>query len=109
FFSKNLGRQTSRAISQTPRIPITQDLGRYLSVPILHGKVTTTTYQNIVERIELKLSGWKGKSLSLARWVTLALSVLQSIPAYAMQTCVQPVKMAIDRMIRNFVWGTTTK
>ncbi|CAN1162607.1 Putative ribonuclease H protein At1g65750 [Linum perenne] len=45
--------------------------------------------------------------LSLARRVTLALSVLNSIPSYAMQTTVLPVSVTnrIDAIIRNFVWG----
>ncbi|CAN1787165.1 Putative ribonuclease H protein At1g65750 [Linum perenne] len=56
-----------------------------------------------------KLDGWKCNSLSLAGRVTLAISVLNSIPSYAMQTAVLPVHVAnrIDAIIRNFVWGDT--
>ncbi|CAN1818068.1 Putative ribonuclease H protein At1g65750 [Linum perenne] len=54
-----------------------------------------------------KLDGWKGNSLSFAGRVTLALSVLNSIPSYAMQTAVIPVATTnrIDDTIRNFIWG----
>ncbi|CAN1138632.1 Putative ribonuclease H protein At1g65750 [Linum perenne] len=88
---------------------MTQNLGRYLGVPVLHGKTTRNTYQPILDRLESKLSGWKANSLSLAGRVTLALSVLNAIPAYAMQTSVLPCHIceAIDRKIRNFVWGST--
>ncbi|CAN1336983.1 Putative ribonuclease H protein At1g65750 [Linum perenne] len=48
-----------------------------------------------------KLDGWKCNTLSLAGRVTLALSVLNSIPSYAMQT------NRIDAIIRNFVWGSS--
>ncbi|CAN1138974.1 Putative ribonuclease H protein At1g65750 [Linum perenne] len=90
---------------------MTRDLGRYLVVPVLHGKITKNTYQPILDRLDSKLSGWKSNSLSLAGRVTLALSVLNAIPAYAMQTSVLPCHIceAIDRRIRNFVWGSTTE
>ncbi|CAN1732392.1 Putative ribonuclease H protein At1g65750 [Linum perenne] len=64
----------------------TKDLGRYLGVSILHGKVSKDTYGYILEHMRRKLDGWKCNSLSLAGRVTLTLSVLNSIPSYAMQT-----------------------
>ncbi|CAN1811456.1 Putative ribonuclease H protein At1g65750 [Linum perenne] len=92
-------------------IPLTQDLGQYLGVPILHGRTTKETYQGIIDKLDQKLRGWKAKSFSLAGRVTLAQSALSAIPAYAMQTDVLPVTTceAIDRRIRNFVWGSTSE
>ncbi|CAN1162506.1 Putative ribonuclease H protein At1g65750 [Linum perenne] len=92
-------------------MPLTQNLGRYLGVPVLHDRITTRTYQSILDRIDNKLSGWKAKTLSLAGRVTLAQSVLAAIPAYVMQTAVIPSTTyeEIDRRIRNFVWGTTAE
>ncbi|CAN1781937.1 Putative ribonuclease H protein At1g65750 [Linum perenne] len=54
-----------------------------------------------------KLEGWKGNSLSFAGRMTLAMSVLNFIPSYAMQTSVIPVATTkcIDAIIRNFIWG----
>ncbi|CAN1339556.1 Putative ribonuclease H protein At1g65750 [Linum perenne] len=71
-------------------IPQTQNLGKYLGVPVLHGKVTKDTYHNIIEGIDQKLSRWKVKALSLASRVTQVSSVLLAIPACAMQTSVLP-------------------
>ncbi|CAN1157418.1 Putative ribonuclease H protein At1g65750 [Linum perenne] len=109
FYSKNTNRHVSILISLLLAIPLTQNLGRYLGVPVLHDRITTQTYQEILDRIDNKLAGWKVKSLSLAGRVTLAQSVLAAIPAYAMQTAVLPVTTCdeIDRRIRNFVWGST--
>ncbi|CAN1127408.1 Putative ribonuclease H protein At1g65750 [Linum perenne] len=89
--------------------PLTQNLGRYLGVPVLHERTTASTFQGIVDRIDLKLTGWKAKSLSLAGRVTLAQAALSAIPAYAMQTTVLPATTceAIDKRIRNFIWGST--
>ncbi|CAN1132976.1 Putative ribonuclease H protein At1g65750, partial [Linum perenne] len=110
FCSKNTDRRTAAAISSTLGIPLTQNLGKYLGVPILHERTTRFTYQEIIDRLDNRLSGWKARSLSLAGRVTLAQSVLTAIPAYAMQTSVLLATTcdAIDKRIRDFVWGSTT-
>ncbi|CAN1850105.1 Putative ribonuclease H protein At1g65750, partial [Linum perenne] len=69
----------------------THYLGRYLGVPVLNGRITKDTYGYILEHIRQKLNGWKCNSPSLAGRVTLALSVLNSIPSYVMQTAVLPI------------------
>ncbi|CAN1790469.1 Putative ribonuclease H protein At1g65750 [Linum perenne] len=70
-------------------MPLTQDLGCYLGVPILHSRTTIGTNQCILDKLNKKLSGWKEKSLSLTGRVTLARAALKAIPAYFMQTCQQ--------------------
>ncbi|CAN1795223.1 Putative ribonuclease H protein At1g65750 [Linum perenne] len=67
----------------------TRNLGRYLGILVLHGRTTVDKFEYIIERIDHKLSGWKCSSLSLAGRVTLAVSVLNALPAYAMQTSQQ--------------------
>ncbi|CAN1147561.1 Putative ribonuclease H protein At1g65750 [Linum perenne] len=109
FCSPNTLRSTASTIAGILGFSLTQNLGRYLGVPILHERTSTQTYQGIVDRITQKLMGWKVKSLSLAGRVTLAQSVLAAIPAYVMQTAVIPSTTCeiIDRLIQNFVWGST--
>ncbi|CAN1842100.1 Putative ribonuclease H protein At1g65750 [Linum perenne] len=90
-------------------ISLTQDLGKYLGVPVLHGKTTLATNQHVIDEMDNKLAGWKAKSLSLGGLVTLAHSVLSAIPAYAMQNSVLPTTTCseIDRRIHNFIWDTS--
>ncbi|CAN1120273.1 Putative ribonuclease H protein At1g65750 [Linum perenne] len=85
------------------------NLGRYLGVPILHGRVTKHTFKFILDHLDNKLAGWKANNLSLAGRVTLASSVLSSIPSYVMQTAFLPVSLCdqIDKKIRSFIWGST--
>ncbi|CAN1835592.1 Putative ribonuclease H protein At1g65750 [Linum perenne] len=87
----------------------TQDLGRYLGVPIIHGRNSKQLYRYLIERIDKKLAGWKVNSLSFAGRVSLALSALNTIPAYTMQTVMLPIEVCndIDRRIRSFIWGST--
>ncbi|CAN1168444.1 Putative ribonuclease H protein At1g65750 [Linum perenne] len=109
FCSRNTDRQTASNVATALGIPLTQNLGSYLGVPILHERITNETYQEILNRLDKKLSGWKVKTLSLAGRVTLAKSVLSAIPAYAMQTSLIPTTTceAIDKKIRDFVWGSS--
>ncbi|CAN1145981.1 Putative ribonuclease H protein At1g65750 [Linum perenne] len=87
-------------------IAATQDLGRYLGVPLFHGRVNRNTYDFLLTRLDSKLAGWKANNLSLAGRVTLASSVLNSIPSYVLQTSALPVSTCegIDRKIRDFIW-----
>ncbi|CAN1188123.1 Putative ribonuclease H protein At1g65750, partial [Linum perenne] len=108
YFSNNVSRPLSREITSTLGIGSTSDLGRYLGVPILHGRVTKHTYDFIQDRMNSRLAEWKAVNLSLAGRVTLATSVLNSIPSYIMQTAFLPFSLCdkIDRIIRNFIWGS---
>ncbi|CAN1123547.1 Putative ribonuclease H protein At1g65750 [Linum perenne] len=59
--------------------------------------------------MDKKLAGWKIKSLSTAGRVTMATSVLNSLPTYVMQTTLLPVEVCntIDKKIRDFIWGSS--
>ncbi|CAN1215673.1 Putative ribonuclease H protein At1g65750 [Linum perenne] len=60
--------------------------------------------------MQSKLAGWKRNTLSLAGWITLAQSVLNAIPTYAMQSSSLPqhTTSRIDSNIRNFIWGASS-
>ncbi|CAN1831532.1 Putative ribonuclease H protein At1g65750 [Linum perenne] len=86
----------------------TTNLGKYLGIPLLHGRSTNNHYKYILENLDAKLSGWKSETLSLAGRVTLATSVLNALPSYAMQTSLLPgyICEKIDQRIRTFIWGS---
>ncbi|CAN1148633.1 Putative ribonuclease H protein At1g65750, partial [Linum perenne] len=109
YFSRNTPAHVSTEIVHILGISATPNLGRYLGVPILHGKVTKYTYEFLLDRLDSKLAGWKADNLSLAGRVTLASSVLNSLPCYVMQTAFLPVSLCdkIDRKFRDFIWGST--
>ncbi|CAN0916841.1 LINE-1 retrotransposable element ORF2 protein [Linum grandiflorum] len=106
LFSEASTRQAD--ICRILGISATQNLGRYLGVPVIHGRTTSATYDFLLDRMNNKLAGWKANSLSLAGRVTLASSVLNSLPSYVMQTAFLPVSLCdqIDRKIRDFIWGS---
>ncbi|CAL1413056.1 unnamed protein product [Linum trigynum] len=109
FFSKNTRTCDRQNICARLGIQSTPDLGRYLGVPVLHGRLSKVTFRYILENMDRRLSLWKARTLSLAGRVTLAMSVLNAIPSYAMQTSFLPLSIcdAIDQKIRSFVWGSS--
>ncbi|KAH9734293.1 putative ribonuclease H protein [Citrus sinensis] len=107
FFSKNVPVTLASGIGKALGFSVTNNLGRYLGMPLLHDRVSKKTYQSIIDKIDQRLSGWAAKHLSLAGRVTLAQSVLQAIPIYAMQTTYLPssVRIKIDQLCRRFIWS----
>jgi hypothetical protein len=55
---------------------------RYLGVPIHHRKLNNKDWEMIDERIEKRLSSWKGKYLLVGRRLVLINSVLSNLPMF---------------------------
>lgn len=107
FFSKNVSQELANKISGIAGINTTNNLGKYLGVPSIHGRVTNSLFTPLLDKISKRLEGWKMKFLTLAGRQVLVQSVLASIPYYAMQSTLLPVGVcdSIDQKIRNFLWG----
>ena len=56
----------------------------YLGVPLFLSKNRSNNLKLVKERLESKLSSWKGRNLSWVGRATLIKSVAQSIPTYTM-------------------------
>lgn len=69
---------------------MTNDLGKYLGVLILHEKVNCRSFQFILDKVDQRLNNWKSKVLPFAGWVTLTKSVIQALPSYVMQVTFIP-------------------
>ncbi|XP_031125131.1 uncharacterized protein LOC116027569 [Ipomoea triloba] len=110
FFSKNVPPVLASAISNQLQIEQTNDLGKYLGVKSIHGRVTCHHFTELLDRINGRLEGWKTKTLSVAGRVTLAKAVLNAIPTYTMQTSVLPARVCleIEKRTRRFIWGHTS-
>ncbi|KAL7214682.1 hypothetical protein ACSBR1_026965 [Camellia fascicularis] len=109
FVSPNVNCSYARTLSSLCGIPLTRDLGKYLGVPLLHGRISRSHFNSILEKMQKRLAGWKINTLSLAGRATLIQSVTSAIPACTMQTMKVPIRVCddIDRLNRNFLWGDT--
>ncbi|GLU24163.1 hypothetical protein SLE2022_401190 [Rubroshorea leprosula] len=108
FFSKNVGQAVRDNLCSILGFSQTEDLGKYLGVPISAKKLTRSKWQFIVDKVRAKLSGWKSKFLSFAGQNTLAKSVLAAVPNYYMQSSLLPasIQKELDQISRNFIWGS---
>lgn len=111
YCSPNTCRTDVKLISRVFGSPSTDDLGRYLGMPLINTRVTKATYASIVDKVQCRLANWKSKHLSMAGRLTLVQAVTTSIPTYAMQTAKLPASSCnqLDKLNRNFLWGDTTE
>ena len=79
---------------------------RYLGLPMHTRKLSNKDWQTIENRIEKKLSGWKGKLLSVGGRLVLLNSVLSSLPMFMMSFFELPkgVLEKIDCFRSRFYW-----
>ncbi|KAK4270478.1 hypothetical protein QN277_023510 [Acacia crassicarpa] len=108
FFSKNVNHLRRTELCEILGFQVTPDLGKYLGVPLHHERVTTRTYQVLVDKVRKRLSSWNITSLSLAGRSVLASSVTAAIPGYTMQTASLPITTCddIEKQNRSFLWGS---
>ncbi|KAF3952487.1 hypothetical protein CMV_021962 [Castanea mollissima] len=90
-------------------MPIVQDLGKYLGMPLLTKRKTTTAFQSLLEKIHTRIQAWQSKLLSQEGRITLIKSILSPLTYYQIQTNIIPrsITSSIDKSIRNFLWGDT--
>ncbi|KAM1727381.1 hypothetical protein ACFX12_018028 [Malus domestica] len=108
FCSSNVDSGVADLISEICGSPIVQDLGKYLGVPLIHSRINSSTYMEVVNKVQSRLSAWKANTLSFAGRTTLIQAVTLAIPVYVMQTAKLPVSTCdlIDGLNRKFLWGS---
>lgn len=89
-------------------IPATTKLGKYLGTQLVHQRHSKAQYAQLVEKYHKRLDSWKTKVLSLVGRITLANSVMTSLPVYHMQMSRLPssVFKELDKLVRKCIWGS---
>ncbi|GAU37589.1 hypothetical protein TSUD_365100 [Trifolium subterraneum] len=112
LFSKGVTRRKVDKMTTLSNIRSTTSLGKYLGFPMISGRAKKEDFNFILDKINSRLASWKNKFLNKLGRVTLAKSVLNSIPTYYMQIHWLPSAICskIDQTTRNFIWkGNTNK
>ncbi|PNX92520.1 ribonuclease H, partial [Trifolium pratense] len=106
LFSKGVPRRKMDKLTSLSGIRSTNALGKYLGFPMITGRVRKDDYHFILDKLNSRLASWKNKFLNKPGRVTLAKSVLNSIPTYYMQISWLPSSICsqIDQLTRNFIW-----
>ncbi|KAL6533839.1 hypothetical protein OROHE_013672 [Orobanche hederae] len=108
WFSNVGGNAIKREICNTLGIGQTTNLGRYLGINLNHSRVKNSDYQQLIDCVISRLSGWKSKTLSLAGRSTLIQSITLALPTYTMSTQQLPAGICdkLDKVNRCFLWST---
>lgn len=79
----------------------------YLGMPLTVRKPERHLFIPLLEKLEKKLAGWKGKLISRGGRPQLVNAVLSSIPIYFMGCFKMPIWVInrIDKIRRHFLWG----
>ncbi|KAJ0897481.1 putative RNA-directed DNA polymerase [Helianthus annuus] len=79
----------------------------FLGIPVGSNMKRIKFWKPIVDKFNVKLSGWKAKSLSKAGRVTLAKAVLGALPIYFLSLFKAPLGVIkeLEKIRKNFVWG----
>ncbi|KAJ4798488.1 RNA-directed DNA polymerase (reverse transcriptase)-related family protein [Rhynchospora pubera] len=105
----NLLNYQEEAVQATLQVPTSSLPLTYLGLPLTVRRPDRLAYQTLIDKVQGKLAGWKSSLLSRAGRVVLAASVLSTIPVYFMTVFKLPVWVikSLDRIRRNFVWGSS--
>lgn len=55
---------------------------KYLGLPLCLGIPKSSLWDSVLERVDKRLSSWKGKFLSLGGQITLIKCIMRSLPIY---------------------------
>lgn len=107
FFSSNVAEMEAERLSGVLGIPSTKKMGKYLGHHIAVDGKNRERHQELLGKVHKRIEGWKLKCLSRAARLTLAQSVVGSLPIFNMQVERLPcwVHRELDRAMRKCVWG----
>lgn len=64
FCSKTVDQETQQVLYDVLGIGRASDLGNYLGLPILKGRVTKENFSPIIAKVNTRLASWKNKLLN---------------------------------------------
>ena len=56
FCSNNITEGVAKGITTACGSPLTKNLGKYLGVPLIHGRITNHTYNDVIEKVQQRLA-----------------------------------------------------
>lgn len=107
-FSGNTFGTTKRDICRILKMEECNHTGSYLGHHFYKFHSRSAAFQSVMEKMANKLSGWKRRTLSMARRLVLAKSVIQALPIFLMQYLMSKSQVAtVDQICRCFLWGAS--
>ncbi|XP_010251367.1 PREDICTED: uncharacterized protein LOC104593313 [Nelumbo nucifera] len=107
LFSKNLPKRQGRLIARSLGVVRLGRRARYLGMPLCIGHPRSESYQEVVDRIKTRLTGWRANCLSQMGRTVLINSVLSALPTYTMSVHSLPTQTCsiIETTMKSFFWN----
>ncbi|KAL2230782.1 UNVERIFIED_CONTAM: hypothetical protein Sindi_1672600 [Sesamum indicum] len=83
---------------------------RYLGLPLISSRLSISDCQPLISKIDARINGWEGISLSYAGRVQIIKSVFSALSLYWASAFILPKKVIneIEKRLRTFLWKGTT-
>ena len=107
FFSGNTEVDVKLEVCETLDIMSESLNDKYLGLPALVGTDRSDCFRHLIDRISMRINGWKEKFLSMGGKEILIKSIAQAMPTYAMMVFKIPMNICKGMMdaISQFWWG----
>ncbi|KAA3464007.1 reverse transcriptase [Gossypium australe] len=106
FFSVKMAEESKAVVSSFLGVRSSESPEKYLGLPNMVGKRKKEAFQNLVDRIAVRIEAWSSRLLSQGSKEIFIKSVLQAIPTYAMSCFLFPKALCerIESRIAHFWW-----
>jgi len=107
FFSENTTPDVKAEVSAVLNITDESLNDKYLGLPALVGVDRSDCFRHLIDRISMRVNGWKEKILSSGGKEVLIKSIAQAVPTYAMMVFRIPKKICkgMTDIILQYWWG----
>jgi hypothetical protein len=80
---------------------------RYLGMPLALGRLRYVDLQHIIHKARAHLAGWSRRWINIGGRRALTISVLNTLPIFALTALKPPPKFIkdLDKIRRNFTWN----
>eukprot|EP00253_Pinus_taeda_P007997 PITA_07997 len=109
IFFFNTPVSTQKSIARILGFTIASLPSKYLGAPMIASALKHSSWTDLLDKFEAKLSLWTYRSLNMASRVILIKAILQSLPLYLFSLLEAPkwIIKAIRNLQRNFLWGSS--
>ncbi|KAL2226576.1 UNVERIFIED_CONTAM: putative mitochondrial protein [Sesamum indicum] len=83
---------------------------RYLGLPLISSRLTISDCQPLLSKIDARIAGWEGMSLSYAGRVQIIKSVLSALSIYWASAFIlaKSIIKEVEKRLRRFLWKGTS-
>jgi hypothetical protein len=109
IFSKNTAGQTSANLCHLLNLKKASPTTKHLGLPLEFNRAKSSSFLDLIEKIQNRVAGWKTKLLSQTARTTLISIVAASIPTCTMSSLLLPkiICNKIDSTLYGFWWGAS--